>query len=93
MTTLCLEESTPAEIHPFQGFSVFVEFFKYLFTEFAAYSKPPSKDNHSLIQRRNNVTRVRVEPESSNQGRRKNDALTLSATLPTLAAAVIDTEC
>ena len=36
-----------------------------------------------LIQRRNNVTRVRVEPRSFDQGRRKNDAFTHSDTLPT----------
>ena len=34
-----------------------------------------------LIQRRNNVTRVRVEPRSFDQGRRKNDAFIHSATL------------
>ena len=34
-----------------------------------------------LIQGRNSVTRVRVEP--NDQGRRKNDAFTYSATLPT----------
>ena len=38
-----------------------------------------------LIQGRNNVTRVRVEPRSFDQGRRKNDAFTHSATLPTFA--------
>ena len=37
-----------------------------------------------LIQGRNNVTRVRVEPRSFDQGRRKNDAVTHSATLPTM---------
>ena len=40
-----------------------------------------------LVQGRNNVTRVRVEPMfncSCDQGRRKNDVLTLLATLPTL---------
>ena len=36
-----------------------------------------------LIQGRNNVTRVRVEPRLFDQGRRKNDAFTHSATLPT----------
>ena len=36
-----------------------------------------------LIQGRNNVTRVPVEPRSFDQGRRKNDAFTHSATLPT----------
>ena len=36
-----------------------------------------------LIQGRNNVTRVRVEPRSFDQGHRKNDAFTHSATLPT----------
>ena len=41
-----------------------------------------------LIQGRNNVTRVRVEPRSFDQGRRKNDAFTHSATatLSTIAA-------
>ena len=34
-----------------------------------------------LIQGRNNVTRVRVEPRSFDQGRRKNDAFTHLATL------------
>ena len=38
---------------------------------------------NGLIQGRNNVTRVRVEPRSFNQGRRKNDAFTHSAKLPT----------
>ena len=37
-----------------------------------------------LIQGRNNVTRARVEPRSFDQGRRKNDAFTYLATLPTL---------
>ena len=37
-----------------------------------------------LIQERNNVTRVRVEPRLFDQGRRKNDAFTHSATLPTI---------
>ena len=36
-----------------------------------------------LIQGRNNVTRVRVEPRLFDQGRRKNDAFTDLATLPT----------
>ena len=36
-----------------------------------------------LIQGRNNVTRVRVEPRSCDRGRRKNDAFNLLATLPT----------
>ena len=35
-----------------------------------------------LIQRRNIVTRVRVEPRSFDQDHRKNDAFTHSATLP-----------
>ena len=34
-----------------------------------------------LIQGRNSVTRVRVEPRSFDQSRRKNDAFTLSTTL------------
>ena len=39
-----------------------------------------------LIQGRNNVTSVRVEPRSFDQGRRKNDAFTHSATLPTYSS-------
>ena len=35
-----------------------------------------------LIQGRNNVTRVEVEPKSCDHSSRKNDAFTLSATLP-----------
>ena len=37
-----------------------------------------------LIQGRNNVTRVRVEPRSFDQGYQKNDAFTHLATLPTI---------
>ena len=37
-----------------------------------------------LIQGRNSVTRVRVEPKSFDQGRHKNNAFTHSATLPTI---------
>ena len=37
-----------------------------------------------LIQERNNVTRVRVEPRSFDQSHRKNDAFTHSATLSTV---------
>ena len=35
------------------------------------------------MQERNNVTRLRVEPRSCDQSRRKNDAITHSAMLPT----------
>ena len=35
-----------------------------------------------LIRGHNSMTRVRVEPRSFDQGRRKNDAFTYSATLP-----------
>ena len=61
-------------------------FLRSLSTEFAACSKPPSRDNHRkrLIQGRNNVTRVRVEPRSFNQGRHKNNAFTYAATLMTI---------
>ena len=40
-----------------------------------------------LIQGRNSVTRVRVEPASFDQSRRKNDAFTLSTTPPTMKIA------
>ena len=43
-----------------------------------------------LIQGRNSVTRVRVEPRSFDQGRRKNDAFTYSATLPTISIIMIN---
>ena len=36
-----------------------------------------------LIQGRNSVTRVRIEPRSCDQGRRENVTASLSATLPT----------
>ena len=36
-----------------------------------------------FIQARSNVTRVRVEPRSCDQGRRENDALAISATMLT----------
>ena len=36
-----------------------------------------------FIQGRINVNRVRIEPQLCNHGRRKNNAFTLSATLPT----------
>ena len=42
-----------------------------------------------LIQGRNSVTRVRVEPRSLDQGRRKNDAFTYSATLLTTLPATL----
>ena len=60
-------------------------FFEFLSNEFAACSKPPSRDNHreDSCQGPNNVTRVRGKPRSCDQDRRKNDAFTLSATLPT----------
>ena len=42
------------------------------------------------MQGRNNVTRVRVEPRPFDQGRRKNDAFTHSATLPTNCNSCLD---
>ena len=39
-----------------------------------------------LIQGRNNVTRVRVKPRLFDRDRRKNDAFTHSATVPTSPA-------
>ena len=39
-----------------------------------------------LNQGRNNVTRVRVESRLCNQGPRKNDAPSISATLPTISS-------
>ena len=42
-----------------------------------------------LIQRRNNLTRVRVEPRSCDQLRRRNDAFTISAKLPTKIMKII----
>ena len=68
---------------PFSKFSGWR--FDFFPRKFAACSKPPSRDNviivKRLIQGRNNVTRVWVEPRSCDRGRRKNDAFTLSATL------------
>ena len=42
-----------------------------------------------LIQEGNNVTRVRVEPRSCDQGCRKNDAFALSATLQFVSICVV----
>ena len=54
----------------FQWSNVPADFFEYLPTEFAACSKPPSRDNHrkAFYPRHNNVTRVGVEPRSCDQG-------------------------
>ena len=78
--------SNPHLLRSFGWFNVPLDFFEFFSTEFAACSKPSSRDNHPkrLFQRRSNVTRVRVEPRSFDQGRRKNDAFTLSTTLPRL---------
>ena len=63
-----------------------VYFFEFLSTEFAAGRSNPAEVIivKRLIQGRNNVTRVRIQPKLCDQCRRKNDAFTLSATLPTL---------
>ena len=55
------------------------DFLEFLSTEFVACSKPPSRKVivNRLIQGRNDVTTVRVEPKSSDQGRRYNDAFAL----------------
>ena len=61
-----------------------VDFFEFLSTEFAACSKQPKAEIiilKRLAQGRNNVIKVRVEHRSSDQGRRKNDAFTLTASL------------
>ena len=63
--------------------------FELFFTEFPAFLNR----NHQaqmlivvkgLIQGGSNVARVQVETKSRDQGRHKNDALILSATLPTI---------
>ena len=53
---------------------------------FPSCSKPPSRDNHpeACYPRTIQYDRVQVEPRLCNQGRRKNDAFTLLAALPTL---------
>ena len=45
--------------------------------------------SNRLIPGRNNVTWVWVEPRPFDQGRRKNDAFTHSATLPTLVIVAV----
>ena len=57
-----------------------MDFFEFLFTEFAACLNHQAKIIivKRLIQERNNVTRVYVEPRSCDQGRRKNDAFPFS---------------
>ena len=64
-----------------------MDFFEILCTEFSASSKPSSTDKNRikcLIQECNNVAKVQVESRSCDQGCRKIDAFTLSATLPTI---------
>ena len=65
-----------------------MDFFEFFSTEFAACSKPQNRDNHRKAsypraQQRDQGAGLRVEPRSFDQGRRKNDAFTHSATLPT----------
>ena len=51
----------------------FYGFLRILVSEFAASSKPPSRDNHrkDSDQGLNSVTNVQVEPKDSNQDCRK----------------------
>ena len=62
-----------------------MNFFELLLSEFAACSKPQAEiiTVKRLIEERNSVTGVRGEPRSFDHGRRKNDAFTHSAALPT----------
>ena len=63
-----------------------MEFFEFLSTEFGAVLGHQAAIIivKRLIEGRNNVTKVRVEPRSYNQGRLKKDAFALSVTLPTV---------
>ena len=85
MTTMCWEKSEPAQ--EFLTIQCSCGFLRILATEVAAYSKLPSRAKviilkRRLIQRRNNMTRVGIKPRSYDQGRRKNDAFILLATVP-----------
>ena len=62
-------------------------FFEFLSMEFAACSKPPSRDNHQKASdpRTPHRDQMRVEPRSFDQGRRKKDAFTHLVTLPTVS--------
>ena len=66
--------------------NVLQNFFEFLSTEFAVCSKPQPETiiAKRLIQERNNMTRMRVEPRSCDQSRRKNDAIALLAALQTI---------
>ena len=80
MTPSCLEECAPT--WSFQQSNVPVDFFKFLSTEFAACSNCHQAKITIVkrrIQGRNYVIRVRVEPRSCDQGRRKYDVFTLTA--------------
>ena len=64
-----------------------MNFFKFLSIKLAACSKPPSRDDYRKAsypwaQQRDH--RVRIELMPCHQSCRKNDAFTLSATLPTI---------
>ena len=63
-----------------------MDFFEFLCPEFAACSKLPSRNNHrkASYPKMQQRYKVRDEPRSFDQGRRKNDAFTLSATLLTI---------
>ena len=65
-----------------------VDFFEFLSTEFAVRSKPQAEIIivKRLVQERNNVTRVRVQPRSCDQGRSESDAFTHSAMLATTSS-------
>ena len=61
-------------------------FLRILATEYVAYFRSHQTETtiiKRLIQGRNNLTRMRVEPRSRDQGRRKSDAFTPSAALLT----------
>ena len=64
-------------------------FFEFMSTKFAACSKPPSRDNYRKASYPRTQQRdqggVGVEPRPFDQGRRKNDIFTHSATLPTFS--------
>ena len=89
LTTVLRDWRNPHLLKSFRWFNVPVDFSEFLSTEFAACSKPPSKDTSN--DRTASYPRTQQHDQggglnswSCDQSRRENDAFTLSATLHTL---------
>ena len=75
--------TNPYLLRSFQRSNVLVDFVGFLFIELAACSKPPSRDNYRTASypRTQQRDQGAVKPKSCDQGRRKNNAFTLTAVI------------